>query len=634
MQFKYPELLWGLLLLIIPVLIHLFQLRRFKKTPFTNVKLLQKVLSESRRSNILKKWLLLFTRLALLSALIVAFAQPFFAEKTALQQKEMVIYLDDSFSMQAKKNGRTLLDHAVQELAKAIPKNLKFSLFTNTKTFKDVAINDIQNDLLSLTYAPQQLELEEIGLKGSTLFSNTENTLKSLVFISDFQGRKRSKTTDSTETTLPLFLPIIPDKIENVAIDSLYVASTSSENIEIKVLLSAVGSVQDIAVSLFNGEKLIAKTSAAFNEDNSGEISFTLPANEPIKGKLEISDTGLAYDNRFYFNIDEKEKIKVLSIGATDENYLNRIFLEDEFLFSAHALRDLNYGTLSQQHLILLNELEAIPVSLATGIKSFTDNGGSLVIIPGEQIALGSYNQLVSAFFSTSLDSLSNAAQNITGITFAHPLYQNVFDKSVSNFQYPKVVHYYPVRTFAPTALSYQDGSPFLAGNDGMYFFSAPLSGANSNFKNSPLIVPTFYNMAINSLKLPQLYHILGEQTEIDVLYQLDQDDILKATKETFEFIPRQQSTANKVTLFFEENPQEDGTFTIGDDNTPVKNISFNYTRNESKLDYLEIPKQESIASLFERMQKDNRINELWKWFVILAIVFMLIEILVQKFVK
>ena len=66
MQFKYPELLWALLLLLIPIFIHLFQLRRFKKTPFTNVKVLKsRVLAESRKSNTLKKWLLLLTRLLL-----------------------------------------------------------------------------------------------------------------------------------------------------------------------------------------------------------------------------------------------------------------------------------------------------------------------------------------------------------------------------------------------------------------------------------------------------------------------------------------------------------------------------------------------------------------------------------------
>ena len=134
MQFKHPEILWALFLLVIPILIHLFQLRRFTKTPFTNVAMLQKVVSESRKSNTLKKWLLLITRLLLFAAIIIAFAQPFIATNTALQKKETVVYLDDSFSMQAKNNGISLLEKAVQDFIKNIGADTEFSLFTNEKT--------------------------------------------------------------------------------------------------------------------------------------------------------------------------------------------------------------------------------------------------------------------------------------------------------------------------------------------------------------------------------------------------------------------------------------------------------------------------------------------------------------------
>ncbi|HMB64654.1 MAG TPA: BatA domain-containing protein, partial [Eudoraea sp.] len=178
MQFKYPELLWALFLLLIPIFIHLFQLRRFKKTPFTNVKLLQKVVAESRRSSTLKKWLLLFTRLLLFAALILAFTQPFLANKTALSKKETVIYLDNSFSMQAKQNEGTLLEIAVQDLIETIPRENTFSLFTNEDTYTRVTLKEIQNELLTLQYTHRQLQLDEIWLKAQTLFSDDKNTIK------------------------------------------------------------------------------------------------------------------------------------------------------------------------------------------------------------------------------------------------------------------------------------------------------------------------------------------------------------------------------------------------------------------------------------------------------------------------
>ena len=65
MQFKNPEVLYFLSLLIIPILVHLFQLQKFKKTPFTNVAFLQKLIQQSRKSSELKKWLLFLCGLRL-----------------------------------------------------------------------------------------------------------------------------------------------------------------------------------------------------------------------------------------------------------------------------------------------------------------------------------------------------------------------------------------------------------------------------------------------------------------------------------------------------------------------------------------------------------------------------------------
>ena len=187
MQFTYPELLWALFLLLIPIIIHLFQLRRFKTTPFTNLKFLQKVFAKSRKSNELKKWLLLCSRLLLISMLVLAFAQPFSAKETALEEKETTIYLDDSFSMQARVNSNALLSNAVQELANVVPKDYRFNLITNTRVFRNTSLKEIQNTLLSLPYTSQQLQLDEISLKASALYTSNSNTAKDLILISDFQ---------------------------------------------------------------------------------------------------------------------------------------------------------------------------------------------------------------------------------------------------------------------------------------------------------------------------------------------------------------------------------------------------------------------------------------------------------------
>lgn len=192
MQFKHPEILYALLLLLIPIIIHLFQLRRFQKVPFTNVAFLKEVTLQTRKSSTIKKWLILLIRLLLLAAIILAFAQPYTSNKKSFNTKqETVIYLDNSFSTQAKGNKGTLLQRSVQDLMINIDNSEPFTLITNNKSYKNVTINAIKNELLQLTYSPNQLDYNAALLQTKKSFTKDESSLKNLIFISDFQQKKR-----------------------------------------------------------------------------------------------------------------------------------------------------------------------------------------------------------------------------------------------------------------------------------------------------------------------------------------------------------------------------------------------------------------------------------------------------------
>ena len=170
--------------------------------------------------------------------------------------------------------------------------------------------------------------------------------------------------------------------------------------------------------------------------------------------------------------------------------------------------------------------------------------------------------------------------------------------------------------------------------------FTAAIINTNSNFKNSPLIVPTFYSIGANSLKSPKLYNTLGQITTIDVKAPMAKDNILKVTQKEYEFIPEQQSFSNKTILTFNYNPNKDGVYVISQDSRPIQNISFNYPRTESESVYADLDilnnnnSLNNLTEVFETMEKDNRVTELWKWFTIFALLFMLAEVLIQKIFK
>ena len=639
MQFKHPELLWALLLLLLPIIIHLFQLRRFKKTAFTNVKLLQEVVSQSRKSNRLKKWLLLLARLGLIAAAVLAFAQPFQAEEKALTQRDLIIYLDDSFSMQAQDQDGTLFSNATQSILRGVSRDQSFSIFTNNRTFRNVTIREVQESLLELVPSPHQLTLDEILLKAEGLVQQMPGRQRELLLISDFQSRL-----GESPETWPDDLQIRAVKLEpissaNVSVDSLYVSRSNPTSLEVTALLQSNGQTQDIPVSLFDGTRLIAKSSASFDQGLESRVVFTLPRDEMINGRIEITDNNLSYDNTLYFNLGEQEKINVLEVHSQANSFLARIFTGEEFNFTSTALNGLNYSEIEDQNLIIINGLDNLPLALQNSLAAFRREGGHIAIIPGSDIDGDSYNAFLASYYGTRLQEQRGDSIRITEINFDHPLYQSVFEKRVENFQYPVTRIQYPAESQASVVLGYADNSGFLIGTTGWYLFTAPLSESICNFIRSPLVVPTFYEMGKQSLALPDLYYALGERSEIDLPIPIGQDQIIKVAREDYEFIPLQQSFAKKTRLSFIDNPVADGIYTILVQEDSLKNISFNYPRTESKLTYTDLTAGDQldvaseVETVFQQLEEENRIRELWKWFVILALIFVLAEIGIQKFI-
>jgi len=644
MQFKHPEILYALFLLLIPIFIHLFQLRRFQKVAFTNVAFLKKVTIQTRKSSQLKKWLTLIMRLLALACIIIAFAQPFTASKIALNtEKETVVYIDNSFSMQAKGAKGPILERALQDLFNQNNGTEKISWFTNNSERKNTTQEDFKNEILSVEYSQNQLAPNQVLLKANQLFSNEKGVLKRLVFLSDFQQKEAFPSIP--EDLAVDAVQLKPVKISNISIDSAYIASKNASLTQLKVNVSTLrqaqgNEVSEIPLSLYNNEKLIAKTAVDFSQNTSSSVTFDIDNSTAFIGKLEINEPNISFDNQLYFSINKPGKIKVLAINEADGSFLQRLFEKEEFQFKQQTFKTLNYNEIPDQNFIVLNELKEIPASLATALKSFSDEGGSILIIPASEIDLNSYNNYLLTMTLGTLSEEKVQEKKITKIVFSHPLFKDVFEKEVANFQYPKVNSFYDVSSNATPAISFEDNQPFLLQKNKTYLFTAPINKENSNFQNSPLVVPTIYNMALQSLPLPRLYYTIGQQTEIAVPIQLGQDEILTVKNSAEQFIPLQQTKANYVLMTTTEEPAKAGNYQIMKKNEFLENISFNYSRSESELQYLNpedwegVEVYSSVEALFDSIEDANAINSFWKWFAIFALLFLLFEMLILKFYK
>ena len=341
-----------------------------------------------------------------------------------------------------------------------------------------------------------------------------------------------------------------------------------------------------------------------------------------------------------YFNINERPKINVLSINSADGSFLQRIFTDDEFNFTAVADNQLNFNDIEKQNLIILNELESLPTALINALRTYVSNNGYVLIIPSENSTLTSYNQLLNNLSSLTIQTAETSEHLVTTINYSHPVFNDVFDKQITNFQYPKVNSYFNILTNTSPMLQFEDGKPFLVQSNNIYVFASALNTENSNFINSPLIVPTLYNIGRKSFQVPKLYYTIGMDNTFDINTNLEQDDILKLRSNDAEVIPQQRTYKNKVVITTGENPDIAGIYSVNDKAGTLEHVSFNYNRSESNLSYMNIGNidnalySDSVPQVIDSLKSAANINALWKWFAIFALVFLVIEMLILKFFK
>lgn len=649
MQFKHPEILYALLLLVIPIIVHLFQLRRFKKVAFTNVKFLKQVELQTRKSSKLKKTLVLLSRLLLFASLITAFAQPFLSTNEEKAPTNTIIYLDNSFSMQAKGDDGELLKRAVQQLIENSSNVSDITLVTNHDTYENVSSAYLKNVLLSIEYDPIPVKLQSVLLRIDRLLS--KKNLKSNVFlISDFQENTITDDINFDTDNNYLITKLSPKKNANITIDSVYIRNQNTEQQLLSVVLKKYGAAADeISVSVTNENTLAGRSSVKFGDKNEATVDFTIPNTKSFNGTVSIEDNQLGFDNSFYFSIQKPELIHVTAIG-NDTDFLSKIYTEDEFNFISTSENSIDYSSLPDQNLLIINELENIPLSLIDPLNTLLQEGGSVVIVPSIKANLENYNTIFSKLSIGSFSVIISKELAATTINFSHPLLKPVFEKQIKNFQYPTFKSSYNLNLNKGSSLiTFENGKnlvtdiPIHKGH--VYLFSSALNNKNSNFKSSPLIVPVFYNFGLYSFKPNELYYTIGNENQLEISAQLKKDEVLHIYNETEDFIPIQNIHAKKVTITLQNNPLKSGFANISKGDEVISQAAFNYSRIESDIsktetienlieDTKDIIVNTSVNESFTSLTEKYKTTNLWQYFLLLGLLFLVLEILLLKFLK
>ena len=648
MYFKYPGVFYFLIVLVIPLIIHLFNFQKFKRVDFTNVQFLKRVKLESRKSSKIKKLIILTLRLISFLALLFTFSQPYYSDKKINENTHNFIYLDNSMSLNTNDENGNKLNVAVQKIIQFAPKKATYSLLTNDEFLSNISKEEMNIYLKNINFSTKKTYF---GDKIRTLESkiiNETNNLSKIILISDLQQFSKKNNYKFTNVNIPFYV-IKPDlkKKNNISIDSVFIKTNDRKGNSISVVIKNQGKEKkDIPIALYNDTNLLNKQSFSVKKDRTKTIEFPITNLEILKGKIEITYNDVfLFDNIFYFTLDTPEKTSVLTIGQKS-TFLSRIFTKDDFLLTSTSADQINYNLIPSQQLIILNQLQNISDILNNSLQQFIKGGGHLLIIPAKNIKISSYNSFLKIFNKGFIIKNNSDTLKITDINFEHPIFNNVFSKKVTNFQYPFVSQFYNHNFSGPTILSFQNKSSFLKEINNsfskIYFFSSPLDKKSTNFFNSPLIVPILFNIGKHSLEIDKPYYILQEQNRLEINKKINKNQLIKFSNSKNSFIPQQKTSSNKISLYTNKEPKERGFYTISLENDTLKTTAFNISPKESLLSFQNLDNiqnkniftYDSVKELFTEINEKNKVQWLWRLFLAIAIVSLLLEILILKFFK
>lgn len=650
MQFKNPEVFYFLVLLLIPIVVHLFQLQKFRKIAFTNVAFLKKISLETRKSSKLKKWLILATRLIGLLALLFVFSQPYLRDSNPNKNSHNFIYLDNSLSLNTNGNKGNQLKITTQELIENSSKDDLFTLFTNDEVYDNLDQLELSKVLKNINFSSKSTNLKQVLLQIESKKINATNTLNKTILVSDYQAIKNNNLEVFTNVNTPILgVKLDNEASNNISIDSLFIQNSTSEEITLSTTIRNQGnSKSDIPIALYNNDELISKRSFSIDANTKKEILFSIPNTTNLNGKIVVTSNDIfIFDNTFYFHLNSDIKTDILNIGNSSKA-LEKIFSSDAFIYEHSIVQNVDYNRISDKECIILNELENIPNVLQNTLIQFLQNGGHLLLIPNREMDFVSYNNFLTKIGSGKVTGARNTELKITDINFDHPLYSNVFSKRVTNFQYPKVEKYFRSNLKGTNIIKFENKEPFLLEVQNpyskVYWFSSPINSETSNFANSPLIVPTLFNIGQNSLQISRSNYILQEENTIEIEKKINKDEVLSISKNSESYIPLQQSFANKVRITTSNKPNEPGFSQVLFKTDTILTLAFNISKEESNLDFIDtndlekansnIKMYNSVKDLFGEINEKNEVQWLWKLFLVIAIVSLLLEIFILKFFK
>ena len=656
-NFLNSNVLWGLFAIAIPIIIHLFNLRRVKRVEFSNTSLLRRVKEESSAKRKPVELLILMSRVLGVVLLVLTFARPVYKdEQNDLSlQGEVLLYLDNSFSLSVKdQGGQSAFDNAYnlsQDLVNAYPDGTIFRFIENAYS------NSIATEFTKSSLTDNLTEIQQVGVDRS--FEEISNRQKGqaisgdVYLVSDFQNSQGLNLLSADTTSNYFLVPAIGSDYSNVFVDSVFLQNTflsgSVTNL-LKVRLRRNDrSIDQVNLKLYIDERLSGTNQISFGEDLIVDYDFEIPIADQAINEIRISldDPGLAFDNDYYLAINQLDKIRVLDLYESNTpSFVSSLFDDNDlFQFERGNSNALDNQQIESADFIIINQLSAYSNQLSNAIAGSIDNGKTVLVIPSEKIAARELNRLGLSVVGDTRQRVDLDVPN-----YENPFFEGVFVENSQNLEMPDASILYRLVNEELSYLTFKNGRSFLSkvlSNGSLFFFASSFDESLTTFPNHALFVPVLYKLALGSkANLSNLYYSTDDETIVYPISGQNKNNIYALRRDDVSLIPDQRQEENRLIMEIPKDQISAGHYELVLNDIAIGTLAFNIPKEESDIhsidfDYLaELSAASNVTllnnaggqSVGEEIRSGIDGIPLWKYALLGALLFLFLEIILIRY--
>ena len=671
MNFLYPGFLFALLTIAIPIAIHLFNFRKFKKVYFSNVQFLKEAKEENSSREKLKDLLILCSRILAILFLVLAFARPYFpsgVKQNPGLRNVVSIYLDNSYSMETVNKEGSLLDEAkrkAKEIALGFGMNDQFQLLSNDFEGKHQRLmgrEEFITALDELKISAATRTLQQVINRQQADAGADRNQISYLLsdFQKSFTGSQALKVQDDVAYN---FVKLNANSLPNIAVDSVWSLSPvhqpgQSEKMVVALRNYGEGDAAGIPLKLtVNGQqKAIGNVMVPAGKSVKDTLNFSGLSAGWQKAVIGIKDYPLTFDDELNFSFKVSDEMKVLHIkGDISDQFVQALFNADPyFKLTEMPESNIRYSEFGSYSLIVLSGLKTPSSGLAQQLKGYLQNGGSIAIFPDVSTGANVYSSFLSGISLPAVQQMHAGTPVASTIDLDNTVFKGVFEQVPSNMDLPLVNKYFSYvsqrsdvkQNILQLPLGHSLFAMYTIGAGKAYLSAVSLDIKDSNLPRHPLFVPLMYQVAFASSRAQPLYYTtagsgLLESEKITLL----RNESLKLVSGSLEVIPELRQTNGKTLIYVADQIKNAGFYELKKSDSTIAVMAFNDDRSESDMHYATEGALEDLlgaqkVAVFNskkdaqslNIQSKNSSTELWKLCLILAIVFLAVEILLIRF--